>query len=118
MCLLETKLAICSPQVPGESRQYELLKYLGESCGIAIGLSLLTSAGSLDLHFSSGMITTCIGVLGSLPESIHPERNIDIMVSRRSDANLHTSDGIPSLQAQVSSIWAKGCMLDDCVCAI
>ena len=64
---------------------------------IAIGLYLLTSAGSLDLHFGSGMITTCIRVLGSLLERIHPERNIDIMVSRRSDANLQTSDGIPAL---------------------
>ena len=33
MCLLETKLAVSRPQVPGESRQQNLLKYLGESCG-------------------------------------------------------------------------------------
>ena len=33
MCLLETKLAVCSPDVPGESRQKDLLKYLGESFG-------------------------------------------------------------------------------------
>ena len=33
MCLLETKLAVCSPQVCGELRQQDLLKYLGESCG-------------------------------------------------------------------------------------
>ena len=33
MCSLETKQAVCSPQVPGESRQQDLLKYLGESCG-------------------------------------------------------------------------------------
>ena len=44
------------------------------------------------------MITTCIRVLGSLPVSIQPERNIDIMVTSHSDAkNLSTSDGIPSL---------------------
>ena len=30
MCLLKTKLVVCSKQVDGESRQ---LKYLGESCG-------------------------------------------------------------------------------------
>ena len=51
---------------------------LERAVAVAIGLQLLTSAGSLDLHFSNGMITTCIRVLGSLPESIHPERNIDI----------------------------------------
>ena len=33
MCSLETKLAVCSLQVNGESRQQDLLKYLGESCG-------------------------------------------------------------------------------------
>ena len=33
MCLLETKLADCSPQVPGESKQQDLLNYLGESGG-------------------------------------------------------------------------------------
>ena len=33
ICLLETKLAVCTPQVPGESCQQDLLKYLGESCG-------------------------------------------------------------------------------------
>ena len=38
------------------------------------------------------MITTC-----SLPVRIQPERNIDIKVSCPSDANLLTSDGIPSL---------------------
>ena len=43
------------------------------------------------------MITTCIRVLGSLPVNMKHERNIDIMVSSRSDANLLTSDWIPSL---------------------
>ena len=55
---------------------------------IAIGLQFLTSAGSFDLHFSIGIITTCIRVLGSLKVSIQPERNIFIMVSSRSDAHL------------------------------
>ena len=39
---------------------------------IIIIIILLPSAGSLDLHFSSGMITLCIRVLGSLPVSIQP----------------------------------------------
>ena len=64
---------------------------------IAIDLQLLTSAGSLGLPLSSGMTTTCTRVLGSLAVSIQPERNIDIIVSSRSDANLKTSYGIPSL---------------------
>ena len=50
---------------------------LERAVAIAISLYLVTSARSLDLHFSSGMITSCIRVLGSLPESIHPERNIE-----------------------------------------
>ena len=56
MCSLETKLAVYSLQVPGESRQQDLLKYLGESCGNCNWPAI----GSFDLHFRSGMITTCI----------------------------------------------------------
>ena len=57
---------------------------------IAIGLQLLISAGYFDLHFSSGIITTCKNGLAVayLAASILPERNIDIMVSSRSDSNL------------------------------
>ena len=61
---------------------------LKRAVAIAIGLYLLTSAGSLDLHFSNGMITPCIRVHGNIPVSIQPEINIYIMVSSRSDENL------------------------------
>ena len=37
-------------------------------------------SGTFDLHFSSGIITKCIRVLGSLPVGIQPRNNIDIMV--------------------------------------
>ena len=67
MAISETKLAVCSPQVPGESRQKDLLKYLGESFGNCNWPVIVTSAGSFDFHFNSGMITTCIRVLGNLP---------------------------------------------------
>ena len=97
MCLLETRLAVCSPQVPGESRQQDLLKYLGESCGNCNWPVIVNICWIFDLHFSRDLITTCIRVLGSLPVSIQPERDIYIMGSSRSDANLQTSDGIPSL---------------------
>ena len=40
---------------------------LERAVAIAIGLYLLTSAGSFDLNFSSGMITPCIREFGSLP---------------------------------------------------
>ena len=67
MCLLETKLAVSSPQVSGESRQQDLLKYHGECCGNCNWPVIVISVGSL---------TPCIRVLGSLPVSIQPERNI------------------------------------------
>ena len=97
MCVLETKLAVCSPQVPGESRQQDLFKYHGESCGNCNWPVIVIICWICRFAFSSRMITTCIRVFGSLPVCIEPERNIDIMVSSHSDANSSTSDGIPSL---------------------
>ena len=58
---------------------------------------VLTSSGPFDLHFSCGMITSCIRVLCYLPVRMQPEWNIDIMVSSQSDENFLTSDLIPSL---------------------
>ena len=69
MCLFQTKLAVCSPQVctwrvatarPAQVPWRELWQ-------LQLARNMLTTAGSFDLPFGSGMITTYVRVLGSLP---------------------------------------------------